>query len=441
MVLSAVILSSCAAAKESTMYQAPIRPLEFGGELILPGGECLEDKDFQIFFKRSDYVLIGETHTNMTDHMSQAVILEKMAINRLKPIIALEMVNVDRQNVLDRFNRRQLGVNELEKALDWPRSVGYSFELYRPIFEVAEKYDIPAFALNIPRRVVRAVRLNGLEGVAPEDKKYLPSKFIPMSEPQRTRLGELFMSHMGRSPAAKSLGAQVAAQGNLDPMAELMRQRPEPAPGAENANGIAAAGQSKMLEGFINAQALWDSVMAERAAYLHDAYKRPVVLIVGQGHVEYGWGIALRLAGYDANSRITSVLPWRQAMEYAVMQAQSSPLLDDELPAVFPTPNEADIYYYSPQAPIGHAPQGLVTGQNPAAKKPQLMLLAVEPKSAAAKAGLLAGDIILQLDRREVISGGEFYSIMAQGAAYGREHQVLVKRGDKVLGLTLPAWK
>lgn len=428
-----LLIPACARNPEPDMRYADIRPLEFGGELIMPGGEVLEDRYFQTFFKNADYVLLGESHTNMTDHMSQAAILEKMAKYRLKPVLGMEFVNVDQQHVLDRFNRGELSVDELAEALNWDRGVGFSFELYRPIFEVAARHAIPVYALNIPRQAVREARLNGLDKVEAQNKKYLPDHFIPASPAQSEHLRKFFAQHIDGASGAGAM--PPGSDGETSPKPVMPRT-------AQNApdDPAKAAERAKSIEGFITAQAVWDSVMAEHAVRAHRANKRPVVIIAGQGHVEYGWGIAMRLAAYDEGSKIVKVLPWREPLEGVLMQIHQTPLLDSELPQVFPTPDLADIYYYSPLMPVGKIPQGLIAGQNPASKQPQLMVLSVIPESVAEKAGFLAGDIILSVDRRKVESGSDFYSILAQAAAYQRGAAVVTLRGQEKMNMTMPAW-
>lgn len=419
----ALILPGCTKTLQTDSSYTQIRPMEFDGELVMPGGELLEDKYFQSFFKKAGYVLIGESHTNMTDHMSQAAIIKKMAQRRLKPVIGLEMADVDSQPALNRFNSGEITVDQLEEALNWPRSVGYSFELYRPIFEVAAEYKIPVYALNLPRHVVRQARLDGLDKIEAKNKKYLPEKFIPVTQPQRERLTKFFQMHPGLAGAKDGSGTMQIMPGASGGPAQL-----SPAERQE---------REKMLEGFMTAQALWDSAMAERAAQIHGATRRPVVIIAGQGHVEYGWGIAHRLAAHDDSAVIIKVMPWRAPLESVFMRQQRSPLLDGELPSVFPTPDMADIYYYSPLVTIGKAPQGLITGQNPGSMRQQIMILGVVPGSAAEKAGFLAGDIIMSIERRSVSSGEGFYSVLAQCAAYEKNPVIVVRRGAEKVSLEL----
>lgn len=395
----------------------------------MPGGELLEDKHFQSFFKDADYVLLGEAHTNMTDHLSQAVILEKMVQRRLKPVIGMEFVEVDKQHILDRFNRGEISASQLAESLNWQRTVGYSFELYRPIFDVAAKYKIPVYALNIPRRVVREARLKGMDKISENDKKYLPGNFIPVSGAQRERLGKFFEQHISGGMLPDAL---------MPATVTMAAQRPTPVRFEDSAK---ADERRKAVEGYLTAQAIWDSTMAERAMRVHQTSKRPVVIIVGQGHVEYGWGIAMRLATYDEKAKLVSVMPWRAPLERVFMEKQRSPLLDSVLPAVFPAPDLADIYYYSPEMPVGMAPQGIVTGQDPSSKRPQLMVLTVYPESEAEKAGFVAGDVILSIERRPVTSSAEFYSTMAQAAAYGNSTAFTLQRGQEKINLTLSPWQ
>lgn len=449
MITIVTALSACATVNKHDLSYTDVRPMEFGGSLLLPGGELQDEQDFQLFFRRADYVLIGEAHTNMADHVSQALILEKMIKKRLKPVIGLEMVDVDNQHVLDRFNNGELSVEQLEKALNWERTVGYSFELYRPIFEVAAQYKIPAYALNIPRQIVREARLKGLDKVADRDRKYLPADLIPVSEAQRAYLLGFFSQHIdqaepGMFPPIQSRNSDAAAAPSVPPRnirpedKSMLEHDAQVRPVLTPEEDARALERRKAIDGFLTAQAIWDSAMAERAASIHKTSKRPVVIIAGQGHVEYSWGIAHRLAVYDQGAKIVTVMPWRAPMETVFMLKQNSPLQDSALPTVFPPADLADIYYYSPLSPLGKAPQGMITGHNSKLHRPQLVVLGVVPDSPAAKAGIMTGDIILQVERREIESSEDFYSLLAQFAAYDTTPTLTLKRGEEKLSIVLP---
>ncbi len=477
-----LLLTACADATQPAPDYATVRPLEFGGQLMLPGGEMLNGRDFIYFFQKADYILLGESHTNMTDHMSQAAILEKLAKQRLRPVLALEMLDVEAQPVLDRFNAGGMSLDELEQALEWQKNVGYAFDLYRPVLETAVRCKIPLYALNIPRRVVRDARLKGLEGVAEADRKYIPAAYMPASEAQQIKLRQFFRQHMAQAgqmpvaPAAqpadhkqiesnasaterveskaaeskivpaKSVPAKAvppaAKNGTARQVATARKRLPpeqtSPAPkngapqAASSNNDVRHLEQQQIINGFVRAQSLWDSAMATRAMELHKALQRPVVIIAGTGHVEYGWGIALRLRAQEPEARVICVMPWRAPMETVFAANETSPLLAPEQHTdAIPTPDLGDAYYYSSAAPIGKSGLGMVTWAAPSDKGAAVAVLAVDADSAAQKAGILPGDIILKIGGRTVADNAEFYYLLAQLEAYQSQVKMLLLRGQE----------
>ncbi|MDR2051202.1 MAG: ChaN family lipoprotein [Deltaproteobacteria bacterium] len=404
--LPVLLLSACAAAAPPAEDYLSVRPLEFGGRLILPGGDLLEENSFQSFFRNADYILIGETHDNLMDHASQAAILEKLARNRLRPVVGLEALDVDSQPELDRFNAGDFSKNPdaLETALAWSKNGGNSFDWYRPLLELAARENIPLYALNLPRRVVRTARLRGFTEVEEEDRKYLPRNFMPAPWEQQIKLREFFRRHLEIS----------------GPTGDSPEER------------------QKALDGYILAQALWDSAMAERAGRIHAETGRPVVIIAGSGHVEYGWGIALRLRAREPGARIISILPWRSPLEKLPLSDEwkITPERGGQDSFEFPPPQMSDAYYYSPPEPVGKG-YGMVTWSGPEGARARLVVLEVEAGGKAEKAGLKAGDVILGLAGRKMESNADLYNLLAQFAAYSTPARITVRRFFQKLDITL----
>nr|WP_272881487.1 ChaN family lipoprotein [Fundidesulfovibrio soli] len=217
------------------------------------------------------YVLVGESHPYPCDHLAQARVLEAMSRAGAPPVVGLEMVSLDRQGVLDRFNAGEFGVDDLPAALDWDKTWGHPFEAYRPVFEAARNLGLPLYALNAPREVARKTGKLGLKGLSAEERQGLPEKIIPVSGAQRAELREIFDSH----PFGKPKEAKAA------------------------------------WKSFLTVQALWDTTMAYRAVQARRIWDRPVAILAGGGHVERGWGIASRLAAYDPKGARLLIMPWR----------------------------------------------------------------------------------------------------------------------------------
>ncbi|MBU1002439.1 MAG: ChaN family lipoprotein [Proteobacteria bacterium] len=242
------------------------------GELFAPSGETVSSAQLVERARVSAYVLLGEGHTVACDHRVQADILVAFSEAGMPFSLGLEMVPVDLQPVLDRFNAGQIDVDDLEQELNWKETWGHFFESYAPVFREAAKRGVPLVALNVPKRVVSAVSAAGLEGVAEADRHYLPARIIPPTDDQVLSLHEEFMRHQGMMTERKIKDEE---------------QR------------------------FLLVQSLWDTAMAENAMRARTIRGGIMLILAGSGHVEYNWGIAHRLHVLDAGSGVLSIMPWR----------------------------------------------------------------------------------------------------------------------------------
>lgn len=268
---------------------APAIPLPPPGAFLDTAGSRLDDAFVAAQAVNAAYVLVGESHPSACDHQVQARVVELMAEAGAPPAIGLEMVSLDRQKTLDRFNRGLISVDKLADELEWSKSWGYPFEAYRPVFETARRLRLPLFALNVPRDIARSVGRSGLAGLTLKQRLGLPSSVIPPLPEQEQELRKIFDLHP------------------------------------------AAPGQDREAEwkSFLTVQGLWDTTMARRALEARVETRRPVVILAGGAHVERGWGIAMRLARFDPSGQRLLVMPWRGSDR--------------------PDPAEADVFFYCPE--------------------------------------------------------------------------------------------
>ncbi|WP_231039255.1 ChaN family lipoprotein, partial [Nitratidesulfovibrio oxamicus] len=147
---------------------------------VSPAGEIrtMNPADAALQALRHDYILLGESHTSACDHRAQAAFITALLAEGARPAIGLEMVPRDGQPALDEFSRGATPLDKLSDALDWPKTWGYDFELYKPVFAVADWARLPVHGLNVPQRVVRQVSRGGLESVAVADRVWLPPSII-----------------------------------------------------------------------------------------------------------------------------------------------------------------------------------------------------------------------------------------------------------------------
>lgn len=457
----------CAAHTQQAAPPAPIPLARTGAEMTPPfslespallhaDGSPAAMSELTARAKSSRYILVGESHDNAGDHAMQASILAALAEAGQRPLLGLEMVDADRQAVLDRFHKGAVSVDGLEAGLDWPETWGYDFSLYRPVFAVAQRHRIPVVALNVPRPVVRTVSAKGMEAVTGDDRRYLPSRLIPPPPMQEARLLAIFQEHAKMRQKAMSAAAapgtppKAATRTEAPPEATTQPATP-PAPGATgqagNTGGQALAAERPRpstasmppsggagLGGapgtppgfavFIRVQSLWDTAMAERAVRAHKREGRPVVILAGGGHVEHGFGIASRLRALDPKAKSLLVMPVRGEAVLALHQGEAA--WEEGLP-----PPGDFLFYTRPQ---GGSPQGLGLF----AHGEQVWVEAVAPGSPAAQAGVRPGDVILRLRGEAVHSLGDMHRLGMAAKKAGKGLRLTVLRDGNSRRVTLP---
>ena len=206
---------------------------------------------------QANVVYLGETHDSTVDHQAQLEILQKLHHCHAKIAIAMEMFQRPYQGVLNRYLAGQLSEQELLKQSDYNQRWGFPWEYYAPILRFAKEKQLSVLALNTPTEVTRKVTREGLESLTPEQRQFIP----PFSEirTDNAEYRQLMLSTFKQH--------QQAGHGSGD------------------------------FERFFLAQVLWDETMAEKIAQFSQANPDyQVVVLAGQGHIIYGYGIPSRVA-------------------------------------------------------------------------------------------------------------------------------------------------
>jgi len=250
------LVLACAGPGRFLPDERPIEP----GTFLAADGAALAPDHLAARTAGARYVLVGEAHDRACDHEAQAALVRALAPRG--PVVGLEMVAADHQEVLDRFSAGELPIDALPEALAWEARWGQPFSIYRPIFAAAAEAGLPVAALNLPAEVVRRVGAEGEAALPPE----IPA-LIPPPPEQEPMLRRAFEAH-GRGGAAA-------------------------------------------WDRFVRVQSLWDTAMAVAARTWSRRLDRPVIVLAGAGHVANGWGIAHRLRHLDPGAGVVSVMPWR----------------------------------------------------------------------------------------------------------------------------------
>lgn len=190
-------------------------------------------------------VAVGESHDSAADHKIQAEVLAALAVRNPKIAVAFEMVGFEDQAVLDGFMSG--ATPEKDFAIWWKTNWGYDFSLYKPIFDAAKAAGVPAYGLNAPIALVRAVSKGGLSSLTPADRARLP---FQIRESDDLRYRDYVME-------------AVSGHGPLTPA---------------------------QLKNRLEAMAVWNETMGEKAASIAAA-GRTVLVIAGEGHVLFKAGI------------------------------------------------------------------------------------------------------------------------------------------------------
>jgi uncharacterized iron-regulated protein len=207
---------------------------------------------------KANVVYLGETHDNPQHHQTQLDIIQSLHKQKQKIAIALEMFQRPYQQFLDQYIAGKITEQELLEKTEYNQRWGFPWEYYAPILRYAQANKLPVLALNTPSEITRQVAREGLASLTRQQRQFIP----PLTEI--------------RTDNAKY------RQLILDAFEQHQQ---------------AGHGSSSDFENFFLTQVLWDETMAEKIAQFHqDNPSHQVIVLAGQGHIIYGYGIPSRVA-------------------------------------------------------------------------------------------------------------------------------------------------
>lgn len=236
------------AAPETASGQLVIqRP---SSDQALPMQQVLDD------LAQARVVYLGESHDSPEDHAAQLEIIQALHQQNPNLAIALEMFQRPFQPVMDQYLAGEIDEAELRDRTEYDERWGFPWEYYAPILRYARAHQLPVLALNVPTEVTRQVAAAGLESLSEGDRQSIPpfAEIDTSNTDYRQFLFEIYK------------------------------------------NFHQAHGSSTGFERFFLAQVLWDETMAAGVFdFLTDNPEAQVVVLAGQGHVVYGYGIPSRV--------------------------------------------------------------------------------------------------------------------------------------------------
>jgi len=270
------LLGGCAATGDAPRPSAalPERPREavriYSAEgMPADWGRMLES------VAQADVVVIGESHGHPLGLEAAACLWDDLLARRPGAVLLLEFFERDQQVAIDDYLAGVVDEGAFRKASG--RTSGNYPAGHERMVESAREAKRPVIAANAPRRYVRRASPDGYHDLLTlsDEQRRL---FVAPDEPLEGRYREEFFDLMGGD------GHGVGGEGGEMP--------PE------------------MVERMYRSQLIWDATMADsvvRAAL--DGY-RPIVLVVGRFHADFGGGTVqfIRQARPDLDIRTLSMI-------------------------------------------------------------------------------------------------------------------------------------
>lgn len=337
----------------------------------IPATPALSFADTMDKIKNARVIYIGERHTSTADHHLQHLVIEKLFKENKNIAIGMEMFPQDSQAALGNYTSADANLDEKEflKQSRYFSVWQYDYRYYKPILDFARKNTLPVVGLNIDRAIVSSIFRNG------STDKLTPA--------QRRRL-----------PAMRDLSLPGYYQ-RLQTMHGIHRH-------GGHGNG--------QLAGFIQAQAVWDEVMAQNIVdYLRRNPKKQMIVLAGTQHTRKDSGIP---------PRVKRRLDVPQSV---IMTRQST---------AAPSPALAD-FFFSMDAPSLSSAGKIGISLEEREKKGNTSVAIVElsEDSNAAEAGFLPEDTLISIDGYAVNSL-EDVNIAMVGAAPGDLLPVTIQRSS-----------
>ena len=206
----------------------------------------------------SRYLLLGETHDNLSHHEHQAAIIADLHRASANVSVHFEMINLQQSSVLEQ--QRQLSTNRLIELLQEKNS-GWDYDgMYRVIFEQTMQAGFTMFSANLGRKELMA--MTSLDAAE-------------LEEPFRSVLQEVTLT----ADMQKEMSKEIVV-AHCDALPE------------------------DMVAPMIMAQQLRDIALSQS---LQQGNADIRVLITGNGHARHDRGVSLYLHNMDAEARSISI--------------------------------------------------------------------------------------------------------------------------------------
>ena len=319
-------------------------------------------------------VYIGETHVSFEDHRIEREILAGLYDKHPSLILAMEMFPREVQPILDKWIHGSINDDAFLHEVQWEKIWGYPFQFYSPLLHFIRERHLELIGLNAPPEIVRKISSKGFPSLSREERNRVAAK-INFANPKHR---------------------------------EFIRKQYEEHP----------RDNIKNFEAFYAAQLTWEETMAETLATQITSHpgSEKFIVIIGKGHIEHGFGVPQRT--------------WRRVKHtYKIV----FPLSITEVDKVDDKDIADYIWVTKKEAGFRH-PHLLGIMVKPLSIQRGIKVSKVLPKSAAAEAGIEAGDIILTIDTTPIKSIKDIHRAML---SVKRVHRLSIQRASEKITVTV----
>ena len=218
-------------------------------------------------------MLFGEHHQNPYHHQWHLKWLERLheVIDPLE--IAIEMLPVQSQPVINQWMQNNLSDAEFIEQSGWDEYWSHDVNLYLPVLKFAKKKQIPIHAINVSKQLFKEVSTKGWAEI-PNARREGMTDPGPASRAYLIQLARSFRRHTLPS------GEEITEE------------------------------EGNRFKRFIEVQLLWDRAMAEGIARVRQQPHAPKVMaMMGSGHMMHGFGTPSQLDHMGISGHIILV-PW-----------------------------------------------------------------------------------------------------------------------------------
>jgi uncharacterized iron-regulated protein len=252
--------------------QPPTATLEGVAERFRPGqivdlssGKAIAFEELIARLSSTDLIFVGEAHDNPDHHLIQIQILQAVASRSPSLTVGMEFFQKHQQPILDRYVQGESTETEFLEAVEWKKTWGFDYHLYRPLMQLVREKGVRVLAINAPNTLVRKVARSGLNSLEPSERDQLPKEIDLTQDRHRAFLQEIYREHPPRD--------------------------------------------LKEFEFFYEAQCVWDETMASHLAEHLASGKGRLLAFTGNGHIVNKFGIPDRTARRVPASMVT-VMPY-----------------------------------------------------------------------------------------------------------------------------------